>query len=108
MEQNNPVAEAYPIALTVVYPERSSRLLALSSILFFFPKMLLLVPHLIVLWVLSLAVSVVWLISQFAVLFTGRYPKGFFDFVVGFTRWQVRLNGYFMGLTDKYPPFSLE
>ncbi|MGE5392715.1 MAG: DUF4389 domain-containing protein [Candidatus Saccharibacteria bacterium] len=112
MEQTStpqpPVLESRPITLTVTYPEQSSRLLALCSILFMFPKMLLLIPHYFVLWLLGFIMVLVWIVSQFAVLFTGRYPRSFFDYIVSVLRWQIRVNGYLLGLTDQYPPFSLE
>ncbi|MBI3953233.1 MAG: DUF4389 domain-containing protein, partial [Chloroflexi bacterium] len=42
----------------------------------------------------------------FAILFTGRYPKGLFDLVVGYYRWQLRVNVYMGLMRDEYPPFS--
>ncbi|MGE5589815.1 MAG: DUF4389 domain-containing protein [Bacillota bacterium] len=96
----------YPVDVRLEYPEHSSRGLALLGILFFL-KAVLLVPHIIVLYFLTLASFIVVFVSYFAVLFTGRYPKGLFDFVGGVLRWQTRINAWFYGLTDKYPPFSL-
>jgi len=40
------------------------------------------------------------------ILFTARFPRGMFDFVAGFVRWQTRVNGYALGLSDRYPPFT--
>jgi hypothetical protein len=51
---------------------------------------------------------VAWVIAFFAVLFTGRWPEGLRSFVVGVIRWGTRVSAYFLLLTDKYPPFSLE
>jgi hypothetical protein len=49
------------------------------------------------------------IIAWFAILFTGRYPKSLFDFVLGVQRWGLRVAAYaFLLITDKYPPFSLE
>ena len=70
-------------------------------------KWLLAIPHYIVLIFLFLAVAVVKLITFFAVIFTGRYPEGMRDFVVGVFRWSVRVQSYVFFMTDVYPPFSL-
>jgi roadblock/LC7 domain-containing protein len=70
-------------------------------------KWLLAIPHYIVLFVLFLAVFVVKIIAFFAVLFTGKYPEGLRDFVVGVIRWQLRVQCYVYLMTDAYPPFSL-
>jgi hypothetical protein len=72
-------------------------------------KWVLAIPHIIVLACLGIAAVVVAVIAWFAILFTGNYPKGLFDFVVGVMRWQLRVMAYALILvTDKYPPFSLE
>ncbi|MGC4111136.1 MAG: DUF4389 domain-containing protein [Nocardioides sp.] len=71
-------------------------------------KWFLAIPHYIVLFFLSVAAFVVVVIAWFAILFTGRYPRGLFDFVVGVGRWALRVNAYaFLLVTDRYPPFSL-
>ena len=71
-------------------------------------KWLLVIPHLIVLAFLWAAAVVVIIIAWFAILFTGRYPRGMFDFVEGVLRWGQRVIAYgFLLVTDKYPPFSL-
>jgi hypothetical protein len=71
-------------------------------------KWLLAIPHFIVLIFLSIAMVAVAIIAWFAILFTGRYPQGLFDFVVGVLRWHNRVVGYALVLvTDQYPPFSL-
>jgi hypothetical protein len=72
-------------------------------------KWLLAIPHYIVLFFLYIAAVVCVIIAWFAILFTGRYPKSLFDFVVGVHRWGNRVAAYmFLLVTDKYPPFSLE
>jgi len=72
-------------------------------------KWLLAIPHYLVLIVLGLAAFVVTIIAWFAILFTGRYPKDLFNFVVGVSRWGWRVTAYaFLLSTDKYPPFSLK
>src|SRR6266571_3820566 len=66
------------------------------------------IPHYIVLFFLWIAAIVVVIIAWFAILFTGRYPRGMFDFVQGVIRWGVRVVAYaFVLVTDRYPPFSL-
>jgi hypothetical protein len=71
-------------------------------------KWLLAIPHFIVLAFLFLAAIFVTVFAWFAILFTGRYPRGAFDFVVGVMRWHNRVAGYALLLvTDQYPPFSL-
>ncbi len=71
-------------------------------------KWLLAIPHYIVLIFLSIAALVAIVIAWFAILFTGRYPRSLFDFVVGVGRWSLRVQAYaVLLLTDQYPPFSL-
>jgi hypothetical protein len=71
-------------------------------------KWLLAIPHYIVLIFLGFAALVVVVIAWFAILITGRYPRAFFDFVVGVGRWSLRVGAYaFLLVTDRYPPFSL-
>ena len=71
-------------------------------------KWFLAIPHYIVLAFLGIAVIVVVVIAWFAILFTGRYPRDLFDFVVGVFRWSLRVAAYACLLTtDLYPPFRL-
>jgi hypothetical protein len=71
-------------------------------------KWLLAVPHYVVLFFLAIGAVVVVIIAWFAILFTGRYPRSLFDFVVGVLRWGNRVTAYaFVLVTDQYPPFSL-
>lgn len=72
-------------------------------------KWFLAIPHYIVLVVLAVAAFVSVIVAWFAILFTGRYPVGIFEFVTGVMRWGLRVEAYaFMLLTDDYPPFSLD
>jgi Domain of unknown function (DUF4389) len=92
---------ADPAVLTVEDPGPMNRWLV-------FVKLLLVVPHLIVLMLLGIAMYVVMIIAFFAVLFTGAWPKGMRDFAVGVMRWAIRVTAYVYFMTDAYPPFSLQ
>jgi hypothetical protein len=71
-------------------------------------KWLLVIPHFVVLVFLWVAAMVAVVAAWFAIVFTGRYPRGIFAFVEGVLRWTQRVLGYaFLLVTDKYPPFSL-
>ena len=96
--------EQYPVQLTVEYPERLSRLILLLRI--FFAGFYVGIPHGLALLFYGIAVCVVSFIAFWAVLFTGRFPRGMFDFVVGYHRWNLRVSAYMGFLTDKYPPFT--
>lgn len=94
-----------PVTFEIDYPERLSRLhLLLKS---FFGWFYVFIPHGIILYIYGLLSAVATLISFFAILFTGRYPQGLFDFVVGYQRWSARFNAYIIYyMVDSYPPFS--
>jgi hypothetical protein len=71
-------------------------------------KWLLAIPHYIVLAVLAIGAIFALIIAWFAILFTGRYPRPLFDYLVGVGRWSLRVQAYaFLLVTDRYPPFSL-
>jgi|ERR1700722_3486105 hypothetical protein len=71
-------------------------------------KWFLAIPHFIALFFLDLAAVIAVIVAWFAILFSGRYPKGLFDFVEGVIRWNNRVLAYaFILVTDRYPPFSL-
>lgn len=95
--------EEQAVHLDIPYPraEELSRWLPLV-------KWLFAVPHWIVLWFLWIGALVCVVIAWFAILFTGRYPRTLFDYVVGVYRWSLRAYAYAMLLTtDRYPPFTL-
>ena len=72
-------------------------------------KWLLAFPHYIVLALLWIALVVVVIVAWFAILLTGRYPRGIFGFVVGVMRWSLRVEAYALLLTtDRYPPFGMD
>jgi hypothetical protein len=97
--------EAQTVHLEVDYPDVERDLNRWLPLI----KWLLAIPHFIVLAVLSIAVVVVTIFAWFAILFTGIYPRGAFDFVVGVGRWATRVWAYaFLLVTDAYPPFSLQ
>lgn len=71
-------------------------------------KWFLAIPHIIVLALLAIIAFFAVIIAWFAILVTGHYPRGLFDFVVGLGRWGLRVQAYaFLLVTDRYPPFSL-
>jgi hypothetical protein len=71
-------------------------------------KWFLAIPHYIVLAVLAIGAVVAVVIAWFAILFTGHYPRGLFEFVVGVGRWALRVQAYaFLLVTDRYPPFTM-
>jgi len=88
-----------PVTYEVEYPPQLSRWMILV-------KWLLAFPHYIVLAVLFFVSVFVWIIAWFAILFTGRFPRGLFDFLVGVLRWGYRVQIYVVLLRDEYPPFS--
>jgi uncharacterized protein DUF4389 len=96
--------EEQSVHLTYTYPDARSDLNRWLPLV----KWFLAIPHYIVLFFLWIAAVVVTIVAWFAILFTGRYPRGMFDFVEGVIRWTNRVTGYAYTLvTDRYPPFSL-
>jgi Domain of unknown function (DUF4389) len=96
----------YPVKVRIEYPESSSRGWALLTI--FWIKALALIPHAIVLFALAIAAAVVFVIAQVAVVARGVFPPGLFAFLTGYIRWYTRVSAFFLSVTDRYPPFTLE
>ena len=103
-DQYPSTVEEQSVHLQVDYPEVERDLNRWLPLV----KWLLAIPHYFVLAVLSVAAFFVVVFAWFAILFTGGYPRGAFDFVVGVGRWWLRVQAYtFLLVTDRYPPFSL-
>ncbi|MGI9644026.1 MAG: DUF4389 domain-containing protein [Ilumatobacteraceae bacterium] len=105
------LTDAYPstveqqaVRLDVEYPEVERDLKRGMPLV----KWFLAIPHYFVLLFLFIGAFFVVIVAWFAILFTGRYPRGMFDYVVGVGRWALRVDAYaFLLTTDRYPPFSL-
>lgn len=96
-------ATSYPVSVQGELDPSLSRWLWLV-------KWILAIPHFIVLAVLGVIMIILTVIAFFAILFTGRYPRGIFDFNLGVLRWSWRVSYYCSNVlgTDRYPPFSLK
>ena len=93
------------VSLEIEYPNAETELARGMPLV----KWFLAIPHYIVLFFLGIASFVSVIIAWFAILFTGRYPRSLFDFVMGVQRWGLRVVAYaFLLVTDQYPPFSLQ
>ncbi len=96
--------EAQSVRLEIDYPDAAQLSRGLPLV-----KWFLAIPHYIVLFFIYIALVFTTLIAWLAILVTGRYPRGLFDFAVGAQRWALRVAGYaFLLVTDRYPPFSLK
>lgn len=91
---------AYPFGLEVDDAAPQSRLTV-------FFRMLMAIPHFIILYFLNAAVSIVTMIAWFAILFTGKYPAGLMSFSINAQHWQTRAFAYYILLTGAYPPFAM-
>lgn len=96
--------EEQSVHLELDYPDAASGLNRWLPLV----KWLLAIPHYVVLVFLIIGAFFAVVVAWFAILFTGKYPRGLFDYVVGVGRWSLRVQAYaFLLLTDDYPPFSL-
>ena len=92
------------MTLLIDHPDRSSRGLALIRL--FFGAFYILIPHGFCLFFRMIATGILRMLAWWVVLFTGTYPRSWYDFNVGTTRWVLRVQAYTGLLTDTYPPFS--
>lgn len=96
----------YPVQLSIEYPEKLSRGWVVLKVLFGW--LYVGIPHGIILTLYGIAVGIVTFIAFWAILFTAKFPKGMYDFVVGYMRWSLNVSAYLGLLRDEYPPFSGE
>jgi len=97
--------EQQAVHVEIAYPDAKQGLNRWMPLI----KWFLAIPHYVVLAFLAIGTVFSVIIAWFAILFTGRYPRGLFDFVVGVLRWGLRVSAYaFLLTTDRYPPFSLQ
>ena len=95
-----------PIVFSVQHPENLSRLHLLLKT--FLGCLYVGLTHGIILYALGIAAWVVSIAAFVVILFKGKYPRGLFDFVVGYHRWSLRVNAYTSYMVDNFPPFSLD
>ncbi|MFP4460425.1 MAG: DUF4389 domain-containing protein [Candidatus Zixiibacteriota bacterium] len=92
------------VHLTMPYPEVGKDIDRFMPLI----KWFLAIPHYIVLIFLGIIAFFMIVISWFAIIFTGKYPRSFFNFIEGYMRWSIRVTAYTtLMITDEYPPFSL-
>jgi len=96
----------YPVDARTPVNEKPSTGWAVAGI-FVFPKAICAVPHLFLLWFVTIAAIVVTWVGYLVTLFTGRFPTGMQDFIAGTMQWWARVLSWFLGLTDEYPPFGV-
>jgi hypothetical protein len=89
---------AYPATFEADYAERHSRLTS-------FFRLILVIPLAIVLWVYGILAVIAIVIAWFAIVITGHYPRGLYEFVAGFNRALARITAYAALVCDPYPPF---
>ncbi len=90
---------SYPVTFEADYVEQRDRLTA-------FFRLILAIPQLIFVYIFGIAAGIAVVIAWFAIVITGRYPQGLYEFIAGFTRTATRVTAYTALLVDPYPPFS--
>ena len=96
----------YPDVISVEYPETLSQ--GKTALQGLFGWLYAGIPHGIILYFYGIAVAVVVFISWWIIIFTGKYPKGLFDFVQGYIRWTMRVTSFLYLMRNEYPPFTSE
>lgn len=96
----------YPVELEIDYPRKLSR--CLNNPFLIWIKLLLAIPHLLILNLFQDLAYLLVFIASFAILFTGRFPEGLFNLILGYYRWTERTSTYVMAMGDTYPPFSMD
>lgn len=97
----------YPVAFPITKPADPSKRWAVAGLLVV-PKALAIIPHLIVIGVLTVAAVFALWAGYIVAAFTGRLPEGIQDFLAGYMQWGFRVEAWIAGFTDEYPPFSLD
>ena len=97
---------SYPVTVSIEYPERLSRGWVVMKALLGW--IYVGIPHGVILWLYGIAVYVVLFVAFWIILFTGKFPRGLYDFVVNYLRWSMNVTVYLSFLRDEYPPFSGE
>jgi hypothetical protein len=101
-DQYPPFGDApYPDAIDIDDPQRPRDRVTVAF------RLVLAIPHIVVLFFVLLAWAFVTIAAWFIILFTGTYPPGLYEFSVGALRWRLRVEGYLLLMVDEYPPFSL-
>ena len=102
-DQYPPLGDAvYPSSVTIVDPERARDRLSVGL------RIVLAIPHFIVLVFLMTAFWMTTIAAWIAIVISGRYPRGLYEFGVGALQWLVRVEAYLLLLIDEYPPFSFD
>jgi hypothetical protein len=91
----------YPVTFEIVDPAGPRNRLSVAF------RLIMAIPHFVVLVFILIAAAVLTVIAWFAILFTGNYPAAFHDFAVGAMRWELRVEAYVYLMVDEYPPFAL-
>ena len=108
MATSEPMGGEYPVRLEVLRPDMQSRITNFPLGIGTFIRSILAIPHLIIIYFLQIVANILFFIATFGILFTGNYPRGLFNFFVGYMRWNANITGYLVSAYDKYPPFSMD